>query len=113
MQTTEKLIRQFAILVETIPEVTAVFCELSDGGVCLTTILDSTPFDKQPRNRVYEAQLEILTVAAEPVLEFRLINLNEFDDDQRGTLIPYSAIPVYERSFKPNADETATLESGI
>jgi hypothetical protein len=41
------------------------------------TVISAQPFDRMPRREVYEAQIEAQARAAEPLAEFRLLNVRE------------------------------------
>ena len=49
-----------------------------DEGPAIWTIISATPFDDGPRNRVIEAQINVMK-SARGALGFRLINLEELD----------------------------------
>jgi hypothetical protein len=66
-------------LVREIPEVVEVFLVDDDEGPALWTIISAIPFDNGPRDRVIEAQIDVMKVMEEPLLGFRLINLEELD----------------------------------
>ena len=69
---------QYVKLVKEIPEVVEVHRVDDDEGPVIWTIISATPFDDGPRNRVIEAQIDVMK-SARCALGFRLINLEELD----------------------------------
>ena len=65
-------------LVRDIPEVVEVRLADDDEGPAIWTIISATPFDDGPRDRVIEAQIDVMK-GGRCALGFRLINLEELD----------------------------------
>ena len=65
-------------LAREIPEVVEVHLVDDDEGPAIWTIISATPFDDGPRNRVINAQIDVMK-SARCALGFRLINLEELD----------------------------------
>ncbi len=65
-------------LVREIPEVVEVRLADDDEGAAIWTIISATPFDDRPRDRVIEAQINVMK-DGKCALGFRLINLEEMD----------------------------------
>jgi len=94
----EEFCERFIGKISRIPYVQQVLLVSAFEGAEIITVIDSEPFDYNARKRIYEIQKEILKLAVEPFAEFRLINLTEFDSDQRSFLIPQEAEILYSRS---------------
>lgn len=52
---------------------------LGDEGEYVVTILDAAPTDREPRRRVYRAEMDALVAAPLGAIEFRLVNVREVD----------------------------------
>ena len=73
--------RSYIKLVSDIPEVREVRLLDDDEGPALWTIISATPFDNGPRDRVIEAQIDVMRSMEEPLLGFRLINIRELNEE--------------------------------
>lgn len=73
--------KRYIELVSEIPEVREVRLLDDDEGPALWTIISATPFDNHPRDRVIEAQIEVMKNMDEPLLGFRLINVRELNGE--------------------------------
>jgi len=90
------MVADFARRVRSIAEVSGVRSRLSEGIAYVTVLLDKKPWDTEPRYRVYEAEAEIIGKYQTAEIDFRLINLAEYPEDQRPYLIPAADV-VYSR----------------
>ena len=79
--------KQYLELVREIPEVVEVRLLDDDDGPAVWTIISATPFDDGPRNRVLNAQIEVVRSMDKPWLGFRLINVEELDNEFRKAYI--------------------------
>ena len=97
IKTTQKLIDKFVAEVRNVEEVKHVL--LTDEGEFwkLWTVLDAKPFDWEIRKRIYDAEGDLLRAINRPILDFRLINLSEIDQDQHPYLLPRDAKVLYKR----------------
>ena len=82
---------QYINLVRMIPEVVEVRLADDEEGPMLWTVISAMPFDRGPRNRVYDAQFRVTQRTPNPVTGFRLVNVNELrgtpDDLIGGTVV--------------------------
>lgn len=78
LRTKEQVQNQYIDLVKEIPEVVEVRLVDDNGGQVLLTVISGTPFERTPRDKVYDAQIEVMENMKEPLLEFRLVNVREF-----------------------------------
>ena len=69
--------QQYVNLVKGIPEVVKVLLVEGDGGQSLLTVISATPFDDTPRNRVFDAQIDLMQRMEKPLLGFHLMNVQE------------------------------------
>ena len=95
--TPEAISNRYVGKVRDIPEVQEVRLVKDEEGISLWTIISATPFDKVPRNRIYRAQIEILRDADRPIVDFRLINLNELPEASREHIVPRDSRIVWEK----------------
>ena len=77
IQTAGQAQQQYVELVEGIPEVVKVLLVEGDGGQSLLTVISATPFDDVPRNRVFDAQIDLMQRMEKPLLGFHLMNIQE------------------------------------
>ena len=73
-------------LVRDIPEVVEVRLADDDEGPTIWTIISAIPFDNVPRDRVIEAQIDVMKDGKSAV-GFRLINLEELDHEFRNSYV--------------------------
>ena len=82
---------QYINLVKRIPEVVEVRLADDEEGPMLWTVISAIPFDRAPRNRVYDAQFRVTQRTPNPVTGYRLVNINELrgtpDDLIGGTVV--------------------------
>ncbi|MDE0822434.1 MAG: hypothetical protein OSB07_00450 [Dehalococcoidia bacterium] len=64
-------------LMKKIPEVIEVHLADDEEGQSLWTVISATPFENEPRDRVFSAQIEIMRMMDKPLLEFHLTNIQE------------------------------------
>ena len=77
IQTAGQAQQQYVELVEGIPEVVKVLLVEGEGGQFLLTVISATPFDDVPRNRVFDAQIDLMQRMEKPLLGFHLMNVQE------------------------------------
>ena len=89
-----KALTKYLELVQNIPEVVEVRLTEDDE---LYTIISATPFDDEPRYRVFDAQGVVMrSVDPQPFL-FHLVNCGELPEDGRGEHIGSFGDLVWER----------------
>ena len=64
-------------LVQLLPEVVEVRLIDEDEGPSLLTFISAAPFESEPRERVFDAQIEVMQKMDEPLLGFHLVNVQE------------------------------------
>ena len=77
IQTAGQAQQQYVELVKVIPEVVKVLLVEGDGGQSLLTVISATPFDDVPRNRVFDAQIDLMQRMEKPLLGLHLMNVQE------------------------------------
>ena len=78
--------KQYLALVREIPEVVEVRLADDDDGAAIWTIISAVPFDNGPRDRVIDAQIEVIK-DAQCAVGFRLINLEELGHEFRNDYV--------------------------
>lgn len=91
-----ELCRIYVELVRQIPEVQRVYLRAEDNSGCILTLIDAPPFERQVRNRVYEAQQAVLERVISGPIEFRLINVREVHDDL-SQIVPSDSTILYPK----------------
>ena len=97
VQTREWLQNQYIDLIKSIPEVVEVRLWNDDEGPALMTVISATPFDDEPRYRVFDAQIEVMEQMEEPLLGFRMVNLQEMAECGLGAQGPLTGQVVWSR----------------
>ena len=92
-----RLIDKFVAKVRRVKEVKKVLLVEGGGFPGLWTVLDAKPFDLDVNRPVYDAEGDFLRALDQPLLDFRVINLSEIDEDQHPYVIPQDATVLYER----------------
>lgn len=87
----------YAATVQEIPYVHKVLLEESRNPAYIWTIISAPPFDDTYRRPVYEAEMAILQDARFPLVGFRLLDIQEVDDDLSMHL-PTSQHILFERA---------------
>ena len=80
IQTKKKVRDQYLKLVRDIPEVVQVILVQENEGQSLLTVIDTTPFEDEPRNKVFEAQIQVMQEMETPLLGFHLVNIRELPE---------------------------------
>jgi hypothetical protein len=88
---------QFAARVSRLPQVQRVLLLPPDDVPRVWTLIKAKPFDDAARLQVYDAELEVLTSLPDARVDFRLINLNEYREDQVEGIIPADAQILWQR----------------
>lgn len=89
---TARLCKRYVDRVSQIPEVRVVVLSQGDNAPRILTIVDTAPFERAVRGRVYEAQQYVLLSTKSPLVEFRLINVSEVEEDLDKVVPPASTI---------------------
>ena len=86
IRTKEQVQEQYINLVKQFPEVIEIRLVEEDEGQSLLTVISAAPFESEPREKVFEAQIEVLQQMEEPIWGFHLVNIEEIPgrslDDQ-------------------------------
>ena len=75
--TKEQVQEEYISVVKNIPEVVKVILVEEDEGQALLTVISATPFEDEPRNKVFDAQIEVMERMERPLLGFHLVNIEE------------------------------------
>ncbi|MEA3421360.1 MAG: hypothetical protein U9Q97_06765 [Acidobacteriota bacterium] len=90
----KKLCNIFVQKVSRIAQVKQVF--LTDNER-IWTFIAAEPFDRNVRDLIYQVEEEVLELCTEPFVDFRLINYNEFEKDERLHLVPKGSHALFSR----------------
>ncbi|GEM_PF-2284406 len=93
----QKLIEKFVAKVCRFKEVKKILIVDNGGVPRLWTVLDAKPWDWEVQRRIFEIESQTLRALDQPLLDFRLINLSEIEEDQHPYVIPDGAKLLYER----------------
>lgn len=74
------LAEHYVELVKKVPEVHEIWLSVEAEEPTIWTIISAPRLDKASRARIYETQIEILRMPDRPLVDFRLINLNELSE---------------------------------
>jgi hypothetical protein len=80
--------KRFVREIKAITHVREVRLVVSGGAPVIWTIISAPPFENSPRYQVYEVELGVLRDLDEPMLDFRLINMDEFSQDALEKILP-------------------------
>ena len=80
------------------PEVRTILLSRLGDSARLWTVIEAPPFEQSIRNRIYAEQLKVLSMTELPVLDFRVVNLNEYDTEERELIVPENAQVLYVRT---------------
>ena len=86
--TRNRIQEQYIELVKDVPEAVEVRLVEEADGQSLLTVISATPFDDEPRDKVFSAQLNILNKMESPLFGFHLVNVQELPSrsiDQLGS----------------------------
>jgi hypothetical protein len=97
LRTNEQVQKKYIELVKELPEVVEVRLVDDDGGQILLTVISATPFEREPRDKVYDAQIDVMQKMDRPLLGFRLLNIEEFPGRSLDDLLPVSGITIWSR----------------
>jgi hypothetical protein len=93
----EQIARQFASRVGRFEPVARVVALPLAEGLSVWTLLDGD-FTGRARQVVYDAQYGTLRQYPGTPLDFRVIDAAEYPPEQRPTLLPADAVPLFERA---------------
>ena len=88
---------RFVGLAGALPQVSQVLLEETEDGPCIWTVIRAEPFDRDQREPVYSAELEALESYPDVGVNFRLINLAEYDDTSMTEVLPADAAVLWRR----------------
>jgi hypothetical protein len=86
--TLEQVTARYTELVRQIPEVKEVWLSEEPEGATLWTIIDAERFARGPRREVYGVQYEVLRAMNKPLVDFRLLNVADFQRTGREHVLP-------------------------
>ena len=75
-------------IVSSLPFVEQVLAEPGYEGVQIWTVIDSEPFDTEPRYQIYDAELEASQVGSRPLVLFRLVDRREYGEENLSYVLP-------------------------
>jgi hypothetical protein len=93
-----KVLDQFVSIVSGLPWVERVLAEPGYEGVQIWTVIDAEPFEDEPRDRVYQAELEATNVSPEALVRFRLLNRHEYGDEKLTGVLPDQGHLAWQRT---------------
>ena len=93
-----KVLDQFVSIVSRLPFVEVVLAEPGYEGVQIRTVIDSEPFEDEPRDQVYGAELQAWDQCPKALVLFRLINRREYGDEAMEWALPKNAHVAWRRS---------------
>ena len=88
---------QYVEKVKIIPEVQKVWLTADTNEPTIWTLISATPFDKATRHRVYQAQIEVIRASDQPIVDFRLVNLNELPESSKESIVPRDSKNLWEK----------------
>jgi hypothetical protein len=77
--------------IQSIGAVREVLLVEDEDEATIWTVISATPFEDEIRRPVYEAQLEVLQSVDQALVDFRLVNIEEFPSANRGQILPREA----------------------
>lgn len=77
IQTKKQVQEQYINIVKAIPEVVMVILVEEDEWKSLLTMISAPPFEDEPRDKVFDAQIEVMQRMEKPLLGFHLVNIEE------------------------------------
>lgn len=97
ISTVQQAASRYVQMVKMMPEVQEVRITEGDKGTTLLTIIIAEPFDEGPRERIINAQLEVMENMVVPVVDFDLINLSEFEPGKAESFLGNNFLTVWKR----------------
>ena len=70
----------------------------SEDAICILTLISAPPWDNRARRPVYEAQGEVIDTFTKPMIDFRLIHLNEFPGRSQEDFLPSDTELIWKRT---------------
>jgi len=93
----ERVLHSYVGAITHLPQVRAVFFEgTAPAYARIWTIIDAPEFDTSYRRAIYQAQLDAIGDAGEPIADFRVINRREAEGDLEDSLPPRRTV-LFER----------------
>ena len=93
-----KVLDQYVSIVSRLPFVEEVRAEPGYEGVQIWTVIDSEPFEDDPRDQMYSAELQAWDQCPKALVLFRLINRREYGDEAMEWALPKNAHVAWRRS---------------
>ena len=84
-------------IVNKVPEVREIWLSVDAEDTTIWTIISAPRLDKASRTRIYETQIEILRMPDRPLVDFRLINLNELSEPDLEFVLPVGSRNIWTR----------------
>lgn len=98
LTTPEQAWQQYIDSVKGFPEVVEVRLSSGEELPSVWTIISATPFADEPRERIIDAQIDVMQVMDRPMLGFQLINLQELGTDAVGDdVVPGDSVVLWNR----------------
>jgi hypothetical protein len=89
--------RHYAALVRALPQTRQVLLEATHEGPRIWTVIDAEPFNGDLRMPVFAAELEALDRFPGVVVDFRLVNVAEYEDSPMAEVLPSDAEVLWRR----------------
>ena len=96
-----KVLEHYVSIVSQLPFVEAVRAEPGYEGVLIWTVIDSEPFAGEPRDQIYDAELQAFDQCPKALVDYRLINRLEYGDEKVAQVLPDDAHVAWRRAAQP------------
>jgi hypothetical protein len=68
-----------------------------EEGVIVWTVISAPPFEDDVRDPLYDAQINVLRKLDKPIIDFRVVNLEEFPKGAIDRIIPPYSETIWKR----------------
>lgn len=89
--------KHYVEMAKQVPEVEEVWLSDDVEDPTIWTIIAAPRLDKASRNRIYEIQIETLRKSDRPLVDFRLLNVNELSEPYQEFVLPTRAKMLWAR----------------